>query len=60
LTGAPDGHIYQLFFLSHPFAGPVFGGSVEIERCQEPVVFERFTDVTGMDRGMIRCRTSLN
>jgi hypothetical protein len=60
LVWAPDGHIYRLFFLSHPVGGPIFGTSVHVKRCQEPVVFEKLTDVSIVDRGMITCHPELD
>ena len=55
LVGARDGHLYRLSFLSHPVGGPIFGGSLDVKRCQEPVVFEKLMDLSMEDRGMITC-----
>jgi len=62
LVGDGDGHVYHLFFLSHPVGGSFFGGDtifgsrVDVKHCQEPIVFEKLTDQSGLDRGRIRCQ----
>ena len=60
LVRTPDGHVYELSFLSHPFGGPFFGGDVNVRRCQEPVSFEKLTDLAAKDRGMITCHRPLD
>lgn len=60
LVGTPDGHVYQLGFLSTPHGGSVFGGGVTTTRCQEPIALHTFTDMGGKDRGMVACTESAN
>ncbi len=56
LVGDRNGHVYQLSFLSHPVGGSIFGGRVDVKHCREPIVFETLGDLSGLDRGMIRCQ----
>jgi hypothetical protein len=56
LVGDSNGHVYQLSFLSTPVGGSIFGGRVDVKHCQEPIVFEKLGDLSGLDRGMIRCQ----
>jgi hypothetical protein len=56
LVGDRNGHVFQLSFLSHPVGGSIFGSRVDVKHCQEPIVFEKLTDLSRLDRGRIRCQ----
>jgi hypothetical protein len=56
LVGDSNGHVYQLSFWSTAVGGSIFGGSVDVRQCQEPIVFEKLGDLSMLDRGMIRCQ----